>query len=102
MVEYAGAMNIHLIVQFKAQQAHRARFIELLQSVKTSLPGVPGCRGVQVYQDLQDPLAFTVVESWDSQDLHAAHLRALIDSGQWAVIAALLATEPVSRYQQAL
>lgn len=97
-----SVMGVNVVVNFKVRPARLDSFMDLMKTVKAGLPQVPGCKSVKIYQDANDPLAFTLVEAWDSKDTHARHVKGLQDSGQWAAIAEHLAAEPVSSYFQEL
>lgn len=91
-------MSVHLIISFRIRPERLAPFTELLEGVKASLPAVPGCTGVQVFQAVDDPLAFTLVEAWQNADLHGRHVQAMQESGQWAAVAQHLSADPVSAW----
>lgn len=95
-------MPINLVVNFSVKQENLPVFKDLLADIKVNLPKVAGCRSVQILGHLTDPLAFTLVEAWDSKEAHGAHLEKLASSGQWASIAANLAAPPASTYYREL
>lgn len=97
-----NTMGVNLVISFKVREDKIASFNDLMKTVKASLPGVPGCRGVRIYRDVDNPLVFTLVETWDSAEAHAKHVQGLRDSGQWATIAQMLSADPVSSYYQEL
>lgn len=59
-------MSVSVIVQFKTLPASLASFQNIMETVKIDLPTIPGCRGVTVMQDLENPCRFTLVEIWES------------------------------------
>jgi quinol monooxygenase YgiN len=91
-------MSVKVVVQFKALQNKLEAFEILMRSVSKDLPGVTGCQGVEVLQDHEDACRFTLVETWDSSEIHKSHIDGLIADGTWAAIAGHLAEEPVSGY----
>lgn len=91
-------MSVNVLITFHVREDRLASFTDLLQTVKASLPGVPGCQAVRVYNDLGDPLAFILVETWDSAQAHTRHLQGLQASGQWASVTRQLVRAPVSTY----
>ena len=95
-------MSVNLVVSFSVKQANLHAFKDLLGNIKVNLPKVPGCQSVQILGNLEDPLAFTLVEAWDSKETHGAHVEELVSSGQWESIVAHLAAEPVSAYYSEL
>lgn len=91
-------MSVNLVISFKVKEEKLESFRNVMQDVKINLPKVDGCRDVKILNHLEDPLAFTLVEAWDSQEIHGAHVQRLIDSGQWTAIAEHLSSAPVSGY----
>lgn len=91
-------MGVNLVISFSVKPEKQNAFREIMQGVKTGLPTVQGCRGVRVYNSLDNPLVFTLVETWDSRELHAQHIKQVIDSGQWRQIVEHLSAEPTSSY----
>jgi hypothetical protein len=74
----------------------------MLDGVKRDLPSVPGCRGVAIFRAIDDPAVFTLVEQWDSEQAHRAHIDRLTSCGGWDPIAACLLEPPAGRYASRL
>jgi quinol monooxygenase YgiN len=91
-------MSVRLIITFTARPEKQAEFAALLQQVKQSLPTVPGCHGVDVFNGLNEPSTFTLVERWESEASHQRHIEEVVRSGGWAHVASHLAGDPVSGY----
>lgn len=91
-------MSIHVVVQFNSLPGKRAEFENIMRSLANDLPGVPGCQGVQVLQNAEDACCFTLVEKWDSREVHNAHIDGLVADGTWEAIAEHLSEEPNSGY----
>jgi quinol monooxygenase YgiN len=91
-------MSVNLIISFKVKEEKLQSFKDVMQDVKINLPKVAGCKAVQILNHQDDPLAFTLVEAWDSREIHGAHVKNLIDNGQWEAIAGHLNEPPVSGY----
>jgi quinol monooxygenase YgiN len=96
--EKEKAMGVNLVISFSVKPEKLNAFREVMQGVKTGLPTVEGCRGVRIFNSLDNPLVFTLVESWDSKELHAQHIKKVVDSGQWRQIVEHLNAEPTSSY----
>lgn len=96
------AMGVNLIISFKIRPDKLESFTGLMKTVKATLPTVPGCQSVKIYRNPNDPLSFTLVETWDSKEVHGKHIQALKDSGQWAAIAQHFSADPVSGYYEEL
>ena len=86
------------IITFHAKPEMLGEFAGVMQSVKATLPQVPGCHAVRIHQGTDDPCVFTLVEAWESEERHREHIAGLIADGSWAQISTLLAGEPESRY----
>lgn len=91
-------MSINVIIQFSAKPEKRDSFKSLLTSVKTDLPTVKGCQGVDIYTHDENPDEFTLVESWDSKDSHSRHIEQVVASGGWDLLTEHLAKAPTSGY----
>ena len=91
-------MTIHLIITFQASDEHLAAFAQLLQRVKADLPQVPGCRAVRIFNSTTDERIFTLVETWESESAHRAHIERVVQSGAWDRIRAHLVADPISNY----
>lgn len=95
-------LSVSVIIHFEVLPPSLSVFQRIMETVKVDLPAIPGCRGVTVMQDLEDPCRFTLVEIWESQTRHAAHLEGLVANGTWAGIASHLHGTPNTRYLRAL
>ena len=91
-------MNIVVIVSFEAKEDKVNDFVKILESVKIELPEVNGCVGVNVFQSSSITNNFTLVETWESKELHQSNLDNLSKNGTWNTIASHLAKDPVSGY----
>jgi quinol monooxygenase YgiN len=91
-----------VIVSFATKPDWLSSFWKIMQGVKQDLPNVPGCQSVQVYNDVSNPCAFTLVETWSSAEAHKTHLNRLLLSGAWGQIVSHLAKEPVSGFFSAI
>lgn len=91
-------MDVFVFIEFTAKPERRASFAELLGQVRLDLAVVPGCKGVRIFHRRTDPCSFLLVERWDSEATHKAHLEKVVRSGAWDHVASHLAGEPVSRY----
>jgi quinol monooxygenase YgiN len=95
-------MTVRLIITFNVREERLPAFEQLMQQIKSSLPQVAGCEGVSVYRGKTDRRVFTLVETWESESAHRAHIAKLTDSGDWDVVRTLLTADPVSGYYDAL
>ena len=92
--------SVTVLVQFQARLESREAFSLLMQSVQQNLPQVPGCLGVDVLRSAANPLCFVLVERWESQARHGAHVQALQASGDWSALEQHLAAAPSVEYLQ--
>lgn len=91
-------MSISYIISFEVKQEQVPEFVEIMNSVKTDLPEVMGCNGVNIFNDIEYPHKYTLVESWNEKGSHEKHLKNLVDSGIWDTISTLLDAEPIGNY----
>ncbi|ATQ77434.1 antibiotic biosynthesis monooxygenase [Massilia violaceinigra] len=86
------------IITFTTRPEAASDFRAMLENLKRDLPAVAGCRGVSIFRAKDDPAVFTLVEQWDSEQAHKAHIDRLTGSGGWDAIAACLLEPPSGRY----
>jgi quinol monooxygenase YgiN len=91
-----------VIITFEAKPQAASRFRAMLEQAGQELPKVSGCKGVRIFSADGNPCIFTLVEDWESQDAHKAHIGKVVASGGWATLAACLAKDPVSHYYNEL
>ncbi len=91
-------MSVSVIITFVAKKEKIDEFNTIMNSVKTDLPKVNGCRAVAVFRSSTDESKFTLVETWESKELHQDHLDKLTTDGTWDMIASQLSNEPESDY----
>lgn len=94
--------KMNVIISFDVKNGNEEKFLEVLASVKESLPKVSGCHDVEIFSDESDSSKFTLVETWDSKAAHQAHINKVVESGDWAEIEGLLKVQPSSSYYQKL
>ena len=98
MTQFIGFMSIHLLVTFVAKTDKRAAFVDLLSHVRRDLSEAPGCEAVRVLCNTNDSNVFTLMETWESEARHRAHLDKIINSGAWDAMSSHLASAPSSGY----
>jgi quinol monooxygenase YgiN len=86
------------IITFRSKPEMLGRFSDVMQSVKSTLPLIPGCKAVRIHQGTDDPCVFTLIETWESEERHREHTAGLMANGSWAQISTLLTSEPESAY----
>lgn len=87
-----------VIVNFDVKDSCLENFQGIMHEVKNNLPKVDGCKDVIIYQCIDNPCRFTLVESWSSREAHQSHISSLVESGAWDGIAENLNTDPISSY----
>ena len=96
--EVKDKMNTNVIVNFKVKMEKVAEFTKILDSVKTDLPKVKGCISVNIFKNTSTANKFTLVETWETKELHQTHIDKLAKNGAWDVIALHLSKDPESGY----
>lgn len=95
-------MSTNVIITFKSKPEKLVAFMEILKGVKNDLPNVEGCTAVRIFNDINEPCTFTLVETWQSESAHKKHIEAFVASGGWGHVASHLACDPVSGYYKAV
>ncbi len=91
-------MSIKFIITFQAKEDAIRDLSEVMRQVKTDLPNIEGCEGVQVLRNAVNPSVFTLVEAWESKNRHLENSQKLADSGAWDQIVDLLVSAPAGNY----
>lgn len=91
-------MPVNLIISFTVKNEKLQSFKNIMDDVKERLPNMDGCQGVKILNHLENPVEFTLLEKWDSKEIHSLYVAELISSGQWSHIAEHLQKDPVSGY----
>jgi quinol monooxygenase YgiN len=91
-------MSVNLVISFKVKDDKLQSFKNIMNDVKTNLPDVQGCQNVKILNNTENPLQFTLVERWDSKEIHGSYVEGLVSSGKWNFIAEHLQEDPVSGY----
>jgi len=96
--EVKNEMNTNVIVSFEVKTEKLAEFTKILNSVKTDLPKVKGCISVNIFKNSSVANKFTLVETWETKELHQTHSDKLAKDGTWDTIASHLSKDPESGY----
>ena len=91
-------MTVNVIVTFVAKEERIEEFAAIMNQVKNDLPKVEGCSAVAIFRSSTEENKFTVVETWESKELHQTHINKVINDGAWDMITSLLYKEPESDY----
>jgi quinol monooxygenase YgiN len=91
-------MEICVLVTFTTLPEKRKAFADLLTEVRAQLPRVAGCKSVRVFDHPTTSGTFTLLETWESEAVHKAHLDQVIQSGAWEHILGHLSSPPHSSY----
>jgi quinol monooxygenase YgiN len=87
-------MSIYVIFTCKSQPDKLDALTKILNQAKIDFPNnVKGCEAFRVFNDVNDPCAFTLVETWASETDHKKNIETMVASGVWGhtVVPAALA-----------
>ena len=91
-------MSANVIITFTVKPEKADSFKAIMNSVKIDLPKVEGCLNVGIYNDQSNTNVYTLVESWESEELHQKHISGVIGSSGWDAISEHLTCDPASSY----
>jgi len=91
-------MAITRLNAFHAKSGRGAALRTFLTSVVTDVRAAPGCRSCELYEAVDDPEQFAVVEVWDTVEAHRAAAKALAPPARVEEAMRLLATPAVGTY----
>lgn len=89
---------ITVIVHFRASEGNRAALRAVLGPAVPRLADLPGCTGGSLYNDIDDPELFVLVEHWESEAAHTAYLHRIEEEGTMDALRPLLVGDPKRRY----
>ena len=78
------------------------RLFIYVNQAKNDLPKVAGCKVFRIFNDVNDPCTFTLVETWASETDHKKNIESMVASGFWGHLATHLACDPTSGYYKEL
>ena len=87
-----------VIVHFHAKPGKADALRQFILPAIPRLTELRGCRGGSLFNDLDDPLLFVLVEHWDSKEAHLAFIDQIESDGTMADMEPLLARPPARRY----
>jgi quinol monooxygenase YgiN len=92
-------MSIYVIFTCKSKPDKLVALTEILNQAKLDFPNnVKGCEAFRIFNDVNDPYTFTLVETWASETDHKNNIGSMVASGVWGHIASHLACDPASSY----
>ena len=89
---------ITVIVHFRAKEGNRSALRAALGPAVPHLKDLKGCTGGGLYNDIEDPELFVLVEHWESEDAHKAFLNRIEEDGTMDGLRPLLVGDPERRY----
>jgi len=95
-------METKLIITFKIKKEKLQSFLNIVKDVKINLPQIDGCKGVEVFQAIDDKYKITFIETWENVKKHEKHIKHVVDSGAWESISSHLVDAPQSQYYQGI
>lgn len=93
---------IQLIIRFNVAEDSLDDFLGIMTDINSLMAGEEGFIDAVVYRNVDDPLAFTLVEAWATRGHHEEHFQRIDASGDWAEIVAMLTSYPAMSYNQTL
>ncbi len=92
----------HLITRFQVAEENLDAFLDLMTNINAAMASEEGFIAAEVYRNSDDPLAFTLIEGWETRALHDEHFQRIYASGDWAALVAMLTKYPEMSYNTAL
>ena len=66
---------VGVVVQLAVEPARVDEFVALAQRTMIEpTQAAPGCLRYELWQDLEEPGRFAIIEEWESEEAHATHL----------------------------
>ena len=90
---------LRVLVPCRFTAEHRARALQVYADLIAATVAEPGCRSYELLGDVEDPLAFVIAETWDSQEALDAHTRTPHFRSAMQELARLETAEPARRFR---
>ena len=87
-----------VIVHFYAKPGKEDALRQMIVPAIPRLSELRGCRGGSLFNDLEEPGLFVLVEHWDSPEDHKAYIAQIEADGTMDAMTPLLAKPPQRRY----
>lgn len=71
-----SAKDVWVVANFVCKAGKRDELLKHLPGLVEEVQKEPGCIKYDCYQDTQNPLAFTFIEHWESQEVLDVHSQA--------------------------
>ena len=90
-----------VIVKFYAKEGKTEELRHFITPAIPSLSELDGCLGGSLYNDIDEPGVFVLVEHWESVEKHKAYVEQIEEDGTMDEMNPLLAKPPERRYLSA-
>ena len=91
-----------LKIEFTVKSAHRSAFMDIMQGLNSGMQSEKGFLNAEVYVDQDNQDHITLIEKWETRDLHKQHYDHIVANGSWAGILEMLTGDPAMTYHNAI
>ncbi len=84
--EAVDGEETYLIIVFHVANDRLDDFLPIMTGINEGMAGEEGFESAVVYRNADDPRLFTLIEKWESRELHRDHYDRIVESGDWANI----------------
>jgi quinol monooxygenase YgiN len=91
-------MSVVILLDFRMKPDVVEESMQLFKKVLPDTRAYPGCEGVDVYSNADDPTNIVFYERWQSPELYKKYLAWRTETGFMDTFAAKLAGPPTIRY----
>lgn len=89
---------VFLMIRFNVAEPSVPEFLEIMTNINDLMASEEGFMSATVYRDNDDPLSFTLIETWKTRALHREHYDRIVENGDWENILGMLTAEPDMSY----
>lgn len=89
-------MKLTRIVRMTFQEDKVDAFLEIFESSKDKIAGMPGCNSVELFQDYNQGHIFSTYSIWDSEEDLNNYRKSELFGGVWKATKALFSDKPVA------
>ena len=91
-------MSVLVRVEAQAKPGEEANLVAYLQELLPVTRTREGCRGAEIYRDLDDATVFALAETWDSREQYQAYLDWRAETGVLEKVGTMLVDAPSFRF----
>jgi quinol monooxygenase YgiN len=88
----------YLKIEFQVKEHRNAEFMDIMKRINVNMQFEDGFVWVKIFVKQDDNNKVTLMERWDTRNLHEQHYERIVENGSWANILDMLSVTPEMSY----